>query len=109
MSGNEGTDPGKAASEAGECSPDSGDVEPRPYLVLWGDAVAPRELGRSLLLAVPRALGAFLLAPQVLSGSGDEQVLDGYALLVELAASEVTGAGSAKLLAPTREFVRRRR
>lgn len=105
MSGNEGTDPGKAASKAGEWSPDSGDVEPRPYLVLWGDAVAPRELGRSLLLAVPVALGAFLLAQQVLSGSGDEQVVDGYALLVGLAACVVTGAVCAKLFAPKRVFV----
>ncbi|MBB3049944.1 hypothetical protein FHS23_000939 [Prauserella isguenensis] len=106
MSGNEEAAYKESTSDsAGERRPASGDAEATPYLVLWGDAVAPKELGRSLILAVPVALAAFLLAQQVFSGTGNQKVADGYALLVGLAACVVTGAVCAKLFTPKRVFV----
>ncbi|GAA1194806.1 hypothetical protein [Prauserella alba] len=107
MSGNERTASGEPVPDpANEQFPD--DEDSRPYLVLWGDAVAPKELGRSLLVAVPVALAAFVLAQQVLSGTGNEQVVDGYALLVGLAACVATGALCAKLFTPKRVFAESR-
>lgn len=82
----------------------SGEEESRPYLVLWGDAVAPREVGISIAVTAAAALSVFLLARHALSALGAEKVVDGYALLAGLVTCVAAGAVSAKLFKPKRTF-----